>query len=838
LVNVTFEVNGAAPAGPTALNVAASSGGAFTELLDENDNVLDLAGPVTNGVDPIDGVITIGGGGLPTVTLAVDPAEIDEASGVATFTATLSAAAETDVTVDLGLSGTATDGTDYAASGTQIVIAAGDLSGSVTVTATDDDVDEPDETVIAEITTVTGAIEALEQQATTTILDNDDPVLPTITLSVDNAEIAEAGGEATFTITLSEASTADVTVDLGYAGSATLAVDYAASGAQVVIPAGSTTGSVTVTAIDDDADEADETVVVDVTGVTGATGSGVATTTILDDDDPAPTVTLSVDNAALPEAAGVGTVTVTLSQILTQDVTIDLGYTGTATNGTDYTASAAQIVIAAGDTSGSVTVTAIQDTEVEANESIIIDITNVINASEAGEQQVTLTIADDEGLNEPPVLEDPGTQNFPETVRTLDVTLIATDPNLGDTLTYTAEVESAEYFLDQTLDLNLNVELFEDFGGLGEKWVLGGDGRTWYYIEPSGNFYQWLGGGVLNREFVASLQPTTHADPSLLYDAQPGNPAPVVATLVDNVLTLAPEPGFAGAFSVTATVSDGELTDSKFFFVAVQPNEAPTLTDPGPQTLPTTQDTLDVALEATDPMNDPLTFSASVETGEYYLDQTIGLQLGEGGLFPNWSGTEDERWVLSDDGNQWYFITPDGNFYRWLGGNRDIAANSELVATLSPATHADPALLYDAQAGAAVPATVSVTGSTLTIDPNAGFVGTFSVLVTVTDIGGATDSRLVRVDVTGATVAGGLLTLNLGGEGEGSTTTQADPQVGGSETSFTDEFNSLGMIDEGNDVQLTDTSDPLSAALDALLEEDLLDDDIAHNLAVDQQRSE
>jgi hypothetical protein len=174
-----------------------------------------------------------------------------------------------------------------------------------------------------------------------------------------------------------------------------------------------------------------------------------------------------------------------------------------------------------------------------------------------------------------------------------------------------------------------------------------------------------------------------------------------------------------------------------------------------------------LTLDANDPdVGDTLTFAATVETEEYYLDQSIGLQLGPGGLFENWSGRLNEKWVLGDDGVTWYFITPDGNFWRWLGGDRDIAAHSELVASLAPASHADPSLLYDAERGEAVPASVSVEAETLTINPDPGFVGKFSVLVSVTDAGGLSDSRLISLDVTGSTaVAGGVpLAGDFGGE--------------------------------------------------------------------------
>ena len=69
--------------------------------------------------------------------------------------------------------------------------------------------------------------------------------------------------------TLSAITGLDVTLDLTYTGTATGGgTDYTASGSQITIPAGSTTGSVTITGGDDDLiDEAAETVLVDVTEV-------------------------------------------------------------------------------------------------------------------------------------------------------------------------------------------------------------------------------------------------------------------------------------------------------------------------------------------------------------------------------------------------------------------------------------------------------------------------------------------------------------------------------------------------------------------------------------------
>ena len=67
---------------------------------------------------------------------------------------------------------------------------------------------------------------------------------PAVTLSVDNANIAEAAGAAIFTATLSEISGEDITVNLDFTGTATLTDDFTRTGTQIVVAAGSLTGTV------------------------------------------------------------------------------------------------------------------------------------------------------------------------------------------------------------------------------------------------------------------------------------------------------------------------------------------------------------------------------------------------------------------------------------------------------------------------------------------------------------------------------------------------------------------------------------------------------------------
>jgi len=109
-----------------------------------------------------------------------------------------------------------------------------------------------------------------------------------------------------------------------------------------------------------------------------------------------PYVALSVDTNAISENGGVATVTATLSCTNAQDTTVNLAFSGTATLTTDYTRSGSNIVITAGNTNGSITLTAVNDGIYEGtNETIVVDISTVVNGLESnGVQQVTTTIVE------------------------------------------------------------------------------------------------------------------------------------------------------------------------------------------------------------------------------------------------------------------------------------------------------------------------------------------------------------------------------------------------------------------------------------------------------------
>jgi len=97
---------------------------------------------------------------------------------------------------------------------------------------------------------------------------------PTLSYSTSTTLTSECDSGLTFTGTLTSSHTSNVTVSVTTSGTATAGVDYILSSSTLTITAGSTTGSVTVTPVNDTLDETSETIILS----TSVTGGGLSTT--------------------------------------------------------------------------------------------------------------------------------------------------------------------------------------------------------------------------------------------------------------------------------------------------------------------------------------------------------------------------------------------------------------------------------------------------------------------------------------------------------------------------------------------------------------------------------
>ena len=342
-------------------------------------------------------------------TLAINDITVNEATGTATFTVTLSAASGQAVSVGYNTSnGTATAGSDYTATAGTLTFAPGVTSQTVTVAITNDTVFEGSETFNVNLVTPTNAtiadnlgIGTIRDDGTGTGGNDDDT--PRVA-SVSSPSIGE-GGNLDFTVTLTNSSTTPTTLNLTPAnGSGTIGTDtgagqvsfdggttFVAITPTVSVPAGVTSILVRYPTINDGVPEGSETITL---GAATPANAGVitGTGTILDGAIPS----LSITGAPnVNEAAGTVTYTVSLSSASPATVSVNYNtVNGTATAGSDYTAGSGSLTFAPGETTKTITVAITNDSVFEGAETYQVQLSGAINAG-ISTASVTTTIRDD-----------------------------------------------------------------------------------------------------------------------------------------------------------------------------------------------------------------------------------------------------------------------------------------------------------------------------------------------------------------------------------------------------------------------------------------------------------
>jgi len=272
----------------------------------------------------------------PTVSLSVSPSSIAEAAGTATVTATLSSAASTSTSVNLSTSGSTASGggEDFNLSNGTITIVAGQTTGTVVLTAVQDTLDESNETVVLNISNVSGGDGATEngtQQVTVTITD-DDPE-PSLSIADVSQSETDSNNNMTFTISLSAASGKTVSVDVNTsAGSATAGEDYAENGTTLTFTPGQTSKTFDVLIGGDNDVEPDEYFDVTLSSPVNATiADGSATGIIQNDEDSiAPTVSSIVRQTPSVQLTNADSLTwrVTFDETVTGVDAVDFALTG------------------------------------------------------------------------------------------------------------------------------------------------------------------------------------------------------------------------------------------------------------------------------------------------------------------------------------------------------------------------------------------------------------------------------------------------------------------------------------------------------------------------------
>ena len=381
----------------TTLNFAAGTTQSTGEVtitavdnqVDAPDKRISVSGAVSlaDADDPADATLTIADNEQPpVVTLVLTPGSITENGGVSRVTATASPGSSEAFTVTVSAAAVfPTLAGDFTLSSTLLNFAAGATSsnGSVTITAANNNVDAPDKSV-----TVSGSVSLADADdptdTTLTITDDDAP--PRLTLVLTPGSISENGGGASkITATASTASSKAFTLTISAAAvPPAVAGDFTLSGTRLNFAAGATssTGSVTITAVDNTEDTPDKMVTVSgSTSLAQAQGPANVTLTITDDDEPPPPPELSIADARGSESDGRLVFEVWLNKRSEESVTVNYATAdGSALAGADYASKSGSLTIEAGVVRAEVEVEVLVDLLNEDDENFTLLLSNVSGA--------------------------------------------------------------------------------------------------------------------------------------------------------------------------------------------------------------------------------------------------------------------------------------------------------------------------------------------------------------------------------------------------------------------------------------------------------------------------
>ena len=354
----------------------------LTDSLDEDNETITvtLTSAINATIARAAGTLTIqDDDNQPTIVIG-DFTANSEADGTISVTASLTAPSSRTITADYETkSGTAISGSDFAYKTGTITFNPNQSTTTFDLTLLDDSLNENTEQFTLAISNASNA-SAPAAAPVITIPDNDQ-----LSISVsDNLTIANEGvGTHGITVTLSNASTDNVTVDYVTNNITASGADYSISGTgTLTFPAGTTSQLLTITVVDDVSNEGPETFELALSNPTGG-GATIAdpsnTITIIDDDgDPI----VNIADQTVSEADTIANVAITLSYPSPGNVVVN--YTaqdGEATAGQDYTATTGSISFALGETTKNVQVSLITDNEFEGTERFAVVIDNATNAT-------------------------------------------------------------------------------------------------------------------------------------------------------------------------------------------------------------------------------------------------------------------------------------------------------------------------------------------------------------------------------------------------------------------------------------------------------------------------
>ncbi|MCX6046246.1 MAG: Ig-like domain-containing protein [Chloroflexi bacterium] len=351
----------------------------------------------------------------------------NDPAGKVVINVSLSHPTTATVTVDYAVNGgTATVGQDYTLAPTTLTFAPGETSKSFDLPVTNDNIDEPDETINLSLSNPTGNAVLGVPGDTAIVTIKDTSATPVIQFDAAPYTGAEAAGTINTTVKLSNPSAFPITVNYATSDGTATATDYTSINTVLTFVPGETSKIIPVTINEDTLSEANETVNLTLSNATNATlGDPAQTTATITDNDALPSVQFATNTLLVAENVPTTTVTVQLSTVAGRAVAVHYSSSdGTAIEGVDYVGVDDTLIIPAGQISATFTVAIINDTVAEPSKTVNLTLDTPTNATLGAGNQAVLTILDDDII--PQVQFSNAAYNVSEGVGTATITVSLT----------------------------------------------------------------------------------------------------------------------------------------------------------------------------------------------------------------------------------------------------------------------------------------------------------------------------------------------------------------------------------------------------------------------------
>ena len=412
-ITVAYSTNGTPPSGTATIATSQSvsspvssvTAGASGSLVVRVTEVTTDAGRVASGVGRTKSTQI-----RPATTTLVsiaDSANVDEGGNASFEVSSSGATASGTVTVSFQVSAGSASASDFRTPNERTLTLDTNGDGTITVPIENDDVAEGAETFRVTLssprsTVNTDRVELGTTSAMATINPSD---ALTAEVRSQNTTVLE-GESATFVVDLGGTSSSSVEIDYTVAGSGDPAADeddFSPAKGKLTIPAGRSTGTIQVEALDDDILEPAETLQVTLTGaapanvVTVDPSNNTATTSIGASDSPA---RVSVADVTVDEGE-TAMVEVKLSKMVSSSVTVSYSLANVApTSGDDYGHTPAALVFMPGETAKTIEIQTTQDSLAEDEEKFTVTlgtptVTPALTGVSLGRNVATVTITDD-----------------------------------------------------------------------------------------------------------------------------------------------------------------------------------------------------------------------------------------------------------------------------------------------------------------------------------------------------------------------------------------------------------------------------------------------------------